>query len=85
MGTARAFPNRKTARGERSGRSVLIADQVLKMRHDYRIRGVTYMDLAVQYDISEGTVSAILAHRTWKHLDCDCCLSRCTYWSQREV
>ena len=85
MGTARAFPNRKTARGERSGRSVLTADQVLNMRHAYRVRGVTYMDLAVQYDISEGTVSAILAHRTWKHLDCDCCLNRCTYWSQREV
>lgn len=71
--------------GERHGRARLTTAQVLEMRHHYRIRGVTQLELANLYDISTGTVSAIISHRTWKHLDCDCCLNRCTYWSQREV
>jgi hypothetical protein len=83
MARARAFPNRNTARGERSGKSVLTAEQVLKMRHAYRMRDVTYMDLSIWYNVSTGTVSAILLHQTWKHLDCDCCLPRCTYWENK--
>jgi hypothetical protein len=71
--------------GELHHKARLTVEKVLNMRHDYRIRGVTYMDLANKYDVGVGTVSAVLLHKTWRHVECDCCLRNCTYWSQREV
>lgn len=67
MGTARAFPNRNTARGERSGRAVLTEQDVRDIR-DLRAEGMTYVGLATWYNVSEGTISAILARRTWRHV-----------------
>jgi hypothetical protein len=69
--------------GEKHFRARLTAEKVLKIRHAYRMRGVTYLDLANWYDVGLATISNVLAHRSWKHLDCDCCLNRCTYWERK--
>ena len=67
MGTARAFPNRKTARGERSGRAVLTEQDIRDIR-ELRDEGMTYMELSTWYSVSSGTISAIIARKTWRHV-----------------
>lgn len=67
MGTARAFPNRNTARGERSGRSVLTEQDVRDIR-ELRKDGMTYTQLSVWYGVSQGTLTAIVSRRTWRHV-----------------
>lgn len=67
MGKSRAFPNRNTARGERSGRAVLTEQDIRDIR-ELRQDGMTYLELSTWYSVSSGTISAILAGRTWRHV-----------------
>lgn len=67
MGKARAFPNRNTARGERSGRAVLTEQDIRDIR-ELRQDGMTYLELSTWYRVSSGTISAILTGRTWRHV-----------------
>ena len=67
MGTARAFPNRKTARGERSGRAVLTEQDIRDIR-ELRDHVMTYIELSTWYSVSSGTNSAINARKTWRHV-----------------
>ena len=54
--------------GEAHGRSKLTNKSVLEIRERYQAGGVTYLDLSVDYDVSIGTVSAVLSRRTWRHI-----------------
>lgn len=69
MGTARAFPNRNTARGVRHGLAKLDPDKVREIRRKWAAREATIMDLAIEYDVSNGTLSAVIYRKTWRHVD----------------
>ena len=64
--------NKKTTYGTKNGRSILTEDQVLYIRENY-IKGTRYVlgnrkELADQFGISLGTMSAVVNGTNWKHL-----------------
>lgn len=68
MGTATAFPNRRTARGVRHGMAKLDPERVRAIRDRYAAGELSMFDLAVEYDISTGTVSSVIYRQTWRHV-----------------
>lgn len=54
--------------GTLSPKAKMNDQQVIEMRLKYLKGGCSYLDLAKEYNIGTGTVSAILNRRTWKHL-----------------
>jgi hypothetical protein len=54
--------------GEDHPRAKLTADDVINIRHEYRLGDCTQKDLAERYGVAVGTISSILARRSWKRL-----------------
>lgn len=54
--------------GERHGRAKLTEEKVREIRRRYAAGGVSYLDLANEYDLSNGTISAVISRRTWRHV-----------------
>jgi hypothetical protein len=52
----------------RRGTAKLNKIDVLTIRSRYAAGGITHRGLAKQYDVSKGTITFILSHRTWRHL-----------------
>lgn len=57
----------KRARGERSGRAKLNADQVRAIRSG-RKRGRALLDLAEEYGVNEKTIYDICRRKNWRHV-----------------
>jgi predicted DNA-binding protein (UPF0251 family) len=58
----------KTPRGESAGQSKLTNEQVMALRADGRLSGLSQRKLAEKYGITQATVWNILNGNTWKHL-----------------
>lgn len=56
--------------GEKHHLAVLTARDVneIRRRRKQDPKRWTYMALSIEYDVGHGTISAILAGRTWRHL-----------------
>lgn len=55
--------------GERHGMSRLTERQVHNIRELYDLYlDTTYLSLANDFNVSSGTISAIIRRRTWKHI-----------------
>lgn len=57
----------RDSRGERHPRARVTDDSVRDIRQRHAA-GATLMSIAVLYGVSHGTVSSIVARRTWKHV-----------------
>jgi len=57
--------NPTICRGEKHGNAKLTSQEVLAIRHDREVRGLKLREVAVIYNISEGTVSAIEQRKIW--------------------
>jgi len=55
------------ARGERARAAILTESQVVRMR-ELRTSGARVVDLAAQFGVTKGAVSAIALRRNWKHV-----------------
>jgi hypothetical protein len=56
------------SKGEKHGQAKLTDAQVMEIRRLYAFGGITCKELAVRYGIVQGIVSAIVNHKTWRHL-----------------
>lgn len=54
--------------GERHHMTKLTAEQVIEMRERYAAGGITQVELAAEYGISQSGLSGILLRKTWQHL-----------------
>jgi hypothetical protein len=54
--------------GSRNPMAAFTDDQVIEIRRRYRERESKMVDLAREFGVSRGTVSAIVSGRTWRHL-----------------
>jgi len=61
----RAHPERRTY-GERHGNAKLTTSQVLEIRARYAVGGVTYHELAREYDVDKTCIGLIVRHVTRK-------------------
>jgi hypothetical protein len=59
----------KQHRGERTGGSLMTADQVGELRKLYASGGVSQSELARRYGIKQPTVNQIVNLRSWKHVE----------------
>lgn len=59
---------RKSPRGEDHSQAKLSAAAVKRIRLDYQRGGVTQMEIARRYAVSDKTISAIVTRRSWKHI-----------------
>lgn len=55
-------------RGERSRNAKLTAASVIEARQRYAAGGVTHLDLATEYGVTEAAMRFALIGRTWKHV-----------------
>ena len=55
-------------RGENHGRSKLTETQVREIRIKYANGGVTYQQLALEYEVNHTTISKIIHRKCWKHI-----------------
>jgi len=55
-------------KGEIHGRSKLKVEQVLEIREKYSNGGVSYIKLAIEYNVCETTISNIIHRRIWVHI-----------------
>lgn len=46
----------------------LTRDDVIAIRHRYKVGGITYEELALQYSVSVTTVGNAVTGKTWKHI-----------------
>ena len=58
----------RVARGEGVARATLSTEQVRTIRQRYAAGGVSQTQLAQKYAVSQHAISAIILHRTWKHI-----------------
>lgn len=56
----------RTARGERSGNSVLTSDQVGQIRAQYEAGGVTQKTLAAQFGVCQAHISKVIRRVNWR-------------------
>lgn len=56
------------AKGERVNTAKLTAAQVTEIRTRYAAGGVTQKQLAVEYDVTHGTLGKIVRYEAWTHL-----------------
>jgi hypothetical protein len=56
------------ARGEQNGLSKLITKDVIEIRRLYASGGVSQKTLGRQFGVDQGTVSAVVRRKTWKHI-----------------
>jgi DNA-binding XRE family transcriptional regulator len=54
--------------GERNGRSRLSQTTVRRIRERYATGQYLQRDLALQFDVSQLTISNIVTRKTWRHL-----------------
>lgn len=64
----RSFPPSIKARGESSGQSKLIEEQVLEIRQLHADDGLGWRTLSKKYGVSGNTINKILRRETWTHI-----------------
>jgi len=59
----------RMANGESHPDAELTEDDVRKIRKKYKAGGVTYSELAEEYDVHETTIGWIVRRKSWQHVD----------------
>lgn len=54
--------------GERHGHAKLTDEKVREIRRRYATGDETFLSLANDYDVSNGTICAVIHRRTWRHV-----------------
>lgn len=55
-------------KGSEIGNSILTENDILRIRSEYKKKGVTYQSLANEYNTSKQNVYCIIKRKTWSHV-----------------